>query len=202
MPRVFGIGLHKTGTTTLAECLRILGYNLCPEELSYCAIEQALDDNFIPAISLAKHFDAFEDSPWMFPDLFVAMDLLFPDSQFILTVREPVAWFRSILRWVAVHNVLHDRVLSKLLGVPIKIANQAEVMKAFEAHNANARGYFATSGRFLTFDASAGHGWDRLCTFLKRDVPDVPFPHKRRWDEERTGFADQPGPLITEEYGL
>ncbi len=26
MPKIIGVGFHKTGTKTLAECLRILGY--------------------------------------------------------------------------------------------------------------------------------------------------------------------------------
>ncbi len=35
MSKIFCIGFHKTGTTTLAECLRHLGLRVCPEELSY-----------------------------------------------------------------------------------------------------------------------------------------------------------------------
>jgi hypothetical protein len=30
----------------------------------------------------------------------------------------------------------------------------------------------------LIMDIAAGDGWDKLCPFVERDIPPMPFPHQ------------------------
>ena len=95
-PKVFGIGANKTGTSTLMEILRRLGLREGPlAEGERCA-EAAFRGDLAPLARLIRRYDAFKDVPFSVRSVYAQVDALFPRSKFILTVREPEAWFRSI----------------------------------------------------------------------------------------------------------
>ena len=83
--KVFGIGFHKTGTTSLALALRQLGYSVTgPNGVNDPNISQ----NARALVrDLVDQFDAFQDNPW--PILFRELDEWYPNSKFVLTLREP-----------------------------------------------------------------------------------------------------------------
>lgn len=120
MSKIFCIGFHKTGTTTLAECLRHLGLRVCPEELSYLYRTKAAAEDYLELLQLACDYDAFEDSPWNYAKVYKILDHNFPHSKFILTVRDVDAWVESLLRWAdfaAVMTILASIVpLDAVLG--------------------------------------------------------------------------------------
>jgi hypothetical protein len=81
--KVFGIGFHKTGTTSLARALTYLGYRFTgPNGLAKPNIAK---DVYQMAYSLATEFDPFQDNPW--PLLYRELDERFPCSKFVLTIR-------------------------------------------------------------------------------------------------------------------
>ena len=90
-PRVFCIGWHKTGTSTMGLALLELGYTVLG-----CRLDMADPllkcDKKIP-IQLAGQFDALQDVPWA--ALFRELDQAYPGSKFILTVRDEDAWLYS-----------------------------------------------------------------------------------------------------------
>src|SRR6056297_1638044 len=91
--KVFGIGLNKTGTTTLGVCLNKLGYNVkdCDLKLLKYSDQKKMD----PIYDTVKKYDGFQDWPW--PLLYKELDQRFPGSKFILTTRKnSEAWFRSL----------------------------------------------------------------------------------------------------------
>ena len=47
-------------------------------------------------------------------------------------------------------------------------------------HNEEVRAYFGDSDDFLEFSIEEGDGWEKLCRFLDKPVPNVPFPHKNK----------------------
>jgi Sulfotransferase domain len=98
--KVFGIGFNKTGTTTLERVLRSLGLqmpNQAEQELRI--VRQLQRGNTRPLVEFVARFDAFQDLPFSAGLVFAQVDALFPDSKFILTVREPEAWFESLCRF-------------------------------------------------------------------------------------------------------
>ncbi len=82
--KVFGVGWAKTGTTTLAQCLQILGYHHLSQRLDL--VDELRGGNLDGVLSVVREYDSFEDWPWII--LFKELDYAFPDSKFILTHRD------------------------------------------------------------------------------------------------------------------
>ena len=93
--KVFGIGFHKTGTSSLGEALRILGFtpvaNYSPELLP--AIKEG---DFELVRKHCESYQAFEDNPW--PLIYRELDEMFPGSKFVLTLRPTESWLRSLTK--------------------------------------------------------------------------------------------------------
>ncbi|MEM6613378.1 MAG: glycosyltransferase [Cyanobacteria bacterium P01_C01_bin.72] len=167
--KVFGIGLSKTGTTSLNDALCLLG---------------------IPSIHLPHslgQIEAFDGAT----DLSVAaayqkLDLLYPGSKFILTIRKPSSWLRS--------SYLHKQKIERLHNGKISIwmkkldeqffgqweFEPTAYLAAYERHLTSVLSYFKDrESDLLILNIFQGQGWFELCTFLGCDLPDINFPHKR-----------------------
>jgi hypothetical protein len=98
-PKVFGIGLNKTGTKTLARYLRQLGYRHRSYDSNNVYESPSFDlyaaGETEALLSIADEFDSAEDWPW--PLLFRDLDKRYPTAKFVLTVRSSAErWFRSL----------------------------------------------------------------------------------------------------------
>lgn len=95
--KVFGIGFNKTGTTTLASVLQCYGYRLPDQAYQEKEIAKStFDGEYKPMSELVGRFDAFQDMPFSQGSTYKVVNELFPDSKFILTTRDPEAWFSSL----------------------------------------------------------------------------------------------------------
>ena len=88
--KIFGIGFQKTGTSTLGQALEILGYRVKAETPR--ALIPILRGNFKKIQKIIDKYDALEDTPWFM--IYRQLDLLYPGSRFILTLRDKESWFR------------------------------------------------------------------------------------------------------------
>ncbi len=95
--KVFGIGLSRTGTTSLTQALHLLGYKAIhfPHDSVTRAQVYHFFDSELQCLSLAllQEADAITDTPVCC--LYKALDQAYPGSKFILTVREKHSWLRS-----------------------------------------------------------------------------------------------------------
>lgn len=109
--KVFCIGYNKTGTTTLEKVLLDLGYRM-PDQLVQegTVVEELFRGNFEPLKKLCKQYDAFQDMPFSQEAYYAAVDSLFPNSLFILTLRDSDKWFESLTRF-------HLSGILKLAGI-------------------------------------------------------------------------------------
>jgi len=82
--KVFGIGLQRTGTTTLMECLRAVDYKVA--EFSMNLLFDYRLGKSIPTIIYLMNFDAAQDLPYALQ--YKELDKSFPNSKFILTTRK------------------------------------------------------------------------------------------------------------------
>tara|TARA_Y100000310_G_scaffold292544_1_gene321362 strand:- start:3170 stop:3784 length:615 start_codon:yes stop_codon:yes gene_type:complete len=195
MTKVFSIGLHKTGTSTLAEALRILGYNVCPESLAYLTREAAADGRYRDCIMLAKEYEAFADTPWNYCDVYKVLDAVFPDAKFILTTRLSTHWYQSLLRWMALGKATPTDVsLKATLGVAPSLDNKGKAIEAYLKHADGVRDYFRPCpDKLLVVDWEQGDGWQELCDFLDKPVPKQPFPHCLSYDPDTIDYVDATG---------
>ena len=173
-PKVFCIGFHKTGTTSLAVALKKLGYRVTgsfgtkdvdiSEKVQRLAFEKVLE------------YDAFQDNPW--PILYQELDKKFPDSKFILTCRSSESWIHSQVRDFG----LTETPMRKwIYGVGCPEGNQDIFIARYERHNREVLAYFKhRPDDLLVFELPQGDGWAELCPFLGHDIPDDSFPHANK----------------------
>lgn len=179
--KVFGIGLNKTGTTTLAECLKYFGYRHTSSnlELTRLVARQDLD----PVFRFAEAYDSFEDWPW--PLIYRELDVRFPGSRFVLTTRSsPDVWLHSLKKHALLTGPTEFREIAYGFATPD--GHDAEHIRRYEQHNAGVRRYFA--GRphdLLEVCWETGSGWSELAGFLGHSTPDLPLPHANRSDRKR-----------------
>jgi hypothetical protein len=180
--KIFGIGLSKTGTTTLGECGRILGYRCkaCDRELLKDVI---LGNNFTGIKEEVKKNDLFQDWPW--PLIYKELDLMFPESKFILTVRKnEEIWLDSLKKHsMRGHPVRPCRDLA--YGYNYPYGHEKEHLEFYRRHNDNVRSFFkGRDNDFIEICWDKGHGWNELCAFLGKDILDVPFPHENKGSDQ------------------
>ena len=172
--KVFCVGMHKTGTSSLHTALHCLGYRVAkPYRYNRPFSEaEAIGD----MIARVRHHDAFQDSPWFkYYEMFAHA---FPDAKFILTTREDASWFRSMERFFGnSENSMHTLIY----GVPSIANHREQCLERYRAHNAAVRAFFSDQpDRLIEMDLARGDGWPKLTAFLGCRSPAVPFPHKNK----------------------
>jgi hypothetical protein len=184
--RVFGIGLSKTGTTSLTRALEILGYRT--NHFPYSALRYHSGQLSLDLDRLCK-WDACTDSPIaLFHQL---LEQKFPEGKFILTKRDINSWLDSCqynhvwpgnyVRNKAIRLLPHVRKIlclhRKTFGA--EIFHRDIFREAYEAHEETVIDYFAQKKKeLLIIDICGGDSWAPLCDFLNHPVPEVPFPRE------------------------
>ncbi|MEM8491540.1 MAG: sulfotransferase family protein [Pseudomonadota bacterium] len=181
--KVFGIGFNKTGTTSLAEALKILGYR--HKSFDDALLEAYSSGDTQAVIDSAVEYDSFEDWPW--PLAYRELDEAFPTAKFILTTRtDSGVWFESLRKHAvrtgptqARHLVFGDSQVGD--------SNKERLIQMYQEHNQGVRAHFVTrSQQLLELCWESGHGWEELCEFLNEPVPDVRFPWRNKSPERKT----------------
>jgi hypothetical protein len=187
--KVFGIGFHKTGTTSLAKALRLLGYKVCGP---FGVQDPDIRRNILSgALERANTHDAFQDNPW--PLVFREMDRHFPGSKFILTMRTTDEWIRSVVsHFRKKPTEMRKFIYGELTGAPA--GNEARYREVYDRHNEDVLAYFSERpGDLLVFRITEGEGWERLCPFLGIETLSNPFPKlKERATREKRNSAALP----------
>lgn len=107
LPKVFCIGLNKTGTTSLEAFFRSLGYRIGDQARGELLIDAWSIRNFKPIIALSARADFFQDVPFSCPYTYQALDTAFRKAKFILTVRDNEdQWCDLMIRF-------HSRIAGK-----------------------------------------------------------------------------------------
>lgn len=178
-PKVFGIGFHKTATSSLAAALERLGYTVCGHiGVSHPDIADVAEDL---ARSKIDKYDAFQDNPW--PILYKRLDDLCPGSKFILTVRPTAEWIQNVVRhFGGTSTPMREWIYGE--GDPK--GNEHLYIDRYEKHNREVRTYFSErSDDLLELATTEGDGWEKLCPFLGHEIPVEPFPDTNKARQRR-----------------
>lgn len=183
--RIFGIGMHKTGTTSLHAALRILKYDSAHWKSAHWAKDIWLEMMASGRSVTLERSYALSDMP--LPLLYDRLDRAYPGSKFILTTRNEEGWLNSVRNhWNPEHNPFRSawdtdpfthRLHREIYG---RKSFDAEVFVArYRRHNAEVKQYFKERPNdLLVLDLDQNIGWDDLCGFLKRPAPSTPYPRK------------------------
>lgn len=179
--KIFGIGLSKTGTTSLIKALKILGYTAV---------------HYPRNLTVIKHYDAAADISVAYS--FKELDKTYPNSKFILTIRDEKQWKRSIKN----HGILYpphtkseaSLVWRKKVWGTIELDEYA-TQAAYTIHHNEVITYFADrSDDLLVLNICGGDGWEKLCPFLHKPIPQKKFPKlnvtKNKYKYKKIGNND------------
>lgn len=187
--RIFGIGLHKTATSSLHVALQILGLDAAhwiTPRWARSIWEEMRAAGRSP--TLERHY-ALTDLP--LPLLYRELDRAYPGSRFILTMRNEADWLRSVEQhwspanpWRASwdEDCFTHRCHTELYG---RKSFDAQTFRArYWRHNYEVLAYFKNRPNdLLVLDIDEDTKWDGLCGFLDKPNPSVPYPKANRLRE-------------------
>jgi hypothetical protein len=191
--RIFGIGLHRTATKSLNAALNILGFDSTHwgtprkakaiwDEMNIHGLASGYH-GMRSSRTLEEHY-ATMDLP--IPLMYRELDWSYPNSKFILTVRDEGKWLESVRKhWDYLQNPWREswdndcfthRIHTELYGR--KEFDPEIFLARYRRHNAEVKEYFRrnTPGKLLVLDVAKGDGWRELCGFLDKPIPSVPYP--------------------------
>lgn len=165
MRKVFGVGLSKTGTHSLAAALERMGYAV----MHFPLPGEVLAD--------AERYDALVDTPVILH--MAELDRRYPDALFVLTVREIESWIVSCRRhWERTEPSEAGRQARRLVYGTAGF-DEKTFRRVYRRHHARVQALFGDRpGKLLVMNIVAGDGYEKLCPALGLPIIDEPFPHK------------------------
>jgi hypothetical protein len=196
--KVFCIGAHKTGTTSMEAALTALGLRVAPTQLWWN--DPALQTDFYegryqPVFDVIAGYDAFQDSPYNHSEFYKVLHERYPDARFVLTVRNAGNWVASRRRWraalhaklIADNNLQLERAgrlfFEREYGQSDYLnADEEAETRVYETRNRAVISFFSgKAAPLLVLDLEQERdAWQLLCGFLGLAVPSDAFPHANR----------------------
>jgi hypothetical protein len=190
-----GVGLSRTGTTSLHQALGILGYRsshfVDGTEQFWAGVILRRDYPYLaPAY---QGFDAVSDIPAA--HYFRQFHEQFPNSKFVLTWRSPDSWLASMHKHCRGLSVVLPNWENGFIGALHTLVygsptpREDAYLQRYAAHR-QAVEALIPPGQLLVMNVCDGEGWEKLCPFLGRSIPPCPFP---RADWMRQSAPSQTG---------
>lgn len=209
---VIGAGFGRTGTMSLKLALERLGLGPCYHMLEVLA--HPAHDPVWHAATRGEHVDwdaLFEGYgsavDWPVAAFWRELSNHYPQAKIVLSVRDGRAWHRSVMETIfkalsappdpddgeaVVHRAMtRELIFDRTFGG--RLADARHAIEVYERHNQSVREGIS-SNRLLVHDS--GDGWEPLCTFLGRAVPDEPYPHsntRKEFHDRRLRRAKKTG---------
>lgn len=207
-PKVFCIGLNKTGTTTIEKVLKDFNYKLGNQEKGELLFQDWYKRDFRSIIKLSKTAGAFQDAPFSYPFTFIALDQYFYNAKFILTIRDsPEQWYNSL---VTHHSKVWADGVNPPTSEDLKKAKYRYKGFAYEAsktifktsdedpynkeilidyylnHNYQVMEYFRSRPeKLLVINVSNDNDYLRLCDFLNKKPIHKTFPWENKTSDKK-----------------
>lgn len=163
--KVFGIGLTKTGTMSLAKALDILGYRTKHYPWSLEEIDQHDASCDIPVACRYKE-----------------LDIMYPNSKFILTHRPVAEWLNTTsLKPPDEHKPPLWKIEARLRVYRSIHWDRQKWHDGYIRHYEDVMSYFGpNSERLLLLPVDLEDKWTPLCKFLNKPIPTVVYPWVNR----------------------
>jgi hypothetical protein len=187
--RVFGIGMHKTGTTSLHHAFSILGLDSWHWKSNRQAWRIYNEMNGLGRSPLLEASYALCDNP--LPLLYQKLDKAYPGSRFILTMLDDDVWFRAVeCLFDPKRNPYYDwdkQPFSHLIHEALygrRDLDRDTFLARYRRHNRDVVEYFRDRPSDLLVmkmsELNSQQCWEKLCGFLNKPIPSIPYPHAHR----------------------
>lgn len=200
--QVIGAGFGRTGTMSLKLALEQLGFAQC-----YHMFEVMSHPDHVP-LWRAAHRGEPIDWDSLFDGYLAAVDwpscnfwreqmVAFPEAKVVLSLRDPERWYASVMNTIYPTSVKfrelggdQSNMVFELIWDGIfqgRMQDKAFVIDQYLAHNQAVRDNVPAEC-LLEFDP--GDGWEPLCEFLDRPIPDEPYPRTNTTEEFQQRMAE------------
>lgn len=197
-PKIFCIGLNKTGTTSLEKEMLELGFIVGNQMRGTRLLYDWSKRDFRRIRNLCYTAQFFQDSPFSYPFTFIILDQMFPNSKFILTERDNAeVWYKSLTKF---HSKLwgdgiHPPTTEELKNapgpkkgfrydsrflvtdVPLDQPYKKDfLIDYYETHNKYVKEYFRHSqNKLLVINISKPEDYKRFCDFIGKEAKKTSF---------------------------
>lgn len=138
---------------------------------------------------LYQSYDAAVD--WTASCFYKSLFKKYPDAKVLLTVRSADSWYKSIKNTMtkvvvvndSANNPNHQRypirrlmravAMDGIVMDPERVADEEHVKKLFYNHIEEVKAVIPADQLLIM---ELGEGWERMCKFLGKEVPDAPYP--------------------------
>jgi hypothetical protein len=194
--QVIGAGFGRTGTTSMKEALELLGYKRCHHMqevmLSKKQIEMFNRVSLDVEVDWDDVFIGYEAAvDWPSSARYKELMQQYPDAKVILTAREPEAWYESTRGTIytlshsipPVISLLVPRVrhimtmIHRLIWGGVFDGRFDDREHAIKVYNENVAEVMAHVPNDKLLVHASKEGWEPLCAFLDKPVPNQPYPH-------------------------
>ncbi len=167
--KVIGIGKQKTGTTTLGRAVEMLGFDKHPE----WNVDRIVDyraGKIEELLQFSEDYNNLEDNPWawMYKELYERYQ---DEAMFVLTTRKcPEKWYESYCKqYLRTPKEIQEKLVNPL-------DDKEKYIAEYKQHNQDVRAFFKGKSNFIELCWEDGDGWEELCHFLGKEIPQEPFP--------------------------
>lgn len=199
--KIFVIGFNKTGTTTVHHALLRLGISVGDQVQAELLTENISNNSFDSLINYCQTAQAFQDIPFSIPNVYKVLDDKFPNSKFILTIRDSdEQWFNSLLTH-------HSRIwgqdgaaptkenlasaVYRYEGLPLKMIStvfgdgefydKKSYCRIYNKHNYDVIKYFRNRPKdLLIINVSDKDSYLEFCSFIKKRPKGKTFEWKNK----------------------
>jgi hypothetical protein len=194
--QLIGAGFGRTGTLSLKHAIETIGAGPC-----YHMQEVPRNQHAEQWLAAAKG----EAQPWdeVFLGFRATVDwpacsfwrelvAHYPDAKVLLSLRDPDRWYDSVAN--TIYKALMETPPDGPMGVHLAMARRIVIENTFDGRfedRAHAIDIFSRhnqavqreipADRLLVYEV--GSGWEPLCSFLDKPIPDEDFPHVNSTEE-------------------
>ncbi|OBZ83560.1 hypothetical protein A0J61_08391 [Choanephora cucurbitarum] len=197
-------GLGRTGTYSLSEALDTLGYKT--HHMKYLA----LDPTYKTSIGFYQAYLDKENADWdsLYEGYNAATDFSaasfykgllkkYPDAKVILTERPFEGWYKSMYNTIhqglkttkeydhddpelIYHKACVGIVMDGKVADPKEFEDVENIKKEFDEHYREIRRLVPPENLYIM---RMGEGWEGICNFLGKEVPNQPYPHSNSTED-------------------
>lgn len=203
--KIFCVGFGKTGTTSLETALKQFGYKMGNQPVAEMFAQDWYNNNSGRIISFCETANAFQDIPFGMPNLYKELDKYFPNSKFILTIRDNAeVWYNSLVKFhakkyskdgVSIPNEVelkNAKYRYKGYALDIKryvfnypkvtLYDKKEYCRIYKEHNDDVMKYFKNRPNdLLVLNVAEKNSYQKLAEFLNIQVKsEDKFPWKNK----------------------
>jgi hypothetical protein len=181
---VIGAGFGRSGTMSLRRALEMLGYAPCYHMqvtlTRYAHMKFWVRARAGEPVDYRRFFRRYRATvDWPACEFWRELTKAYPDAKVVLNVRDPEAWYDSMVETIwaiqplfpwwfpKVVRQMHDDIIwnARFNG---EFEDRERTIAAYRAHVEEVRAHVSPE-RLLVYDVA--EGWEPLCRFLGRPVP-------------------------------